>query len=779
MMKRRTLLTLLSVCTSMNILAQVETTTELPTLYSVNNDGVAVGTPFQCCPYYLWNPEENSITEIGGISAGQGIGGVSRFTDDGKTVAAGIMSDSVRLTTEWQKAPIDETIIVTQILTPTELIGSLAIGRTQNNDECVILRSFNKGVTWKKLNPEGSIDPKGKKGGLLTASIIMKDMYFVAGHNAAAYYGNIGMEYAYSMDPRPAGSTDEVETYWALDYINKEPYIGVYGAELTDGTAKIYQTPDGGETFQETTGISGIPAHITHVGDTFFMVTQNGFIQKSTDNGLTWTNIFTEDKGNEFFDICFINDQIGIATSTNCIYRTEDQGENWTKIEIGTNVSPWSAENSNGWFNVACNSEKFVISGSGGQIFESSDQGINWKQIKTDSLGDFNVYALALHDDYISAGGDKGIAARKSFEAEITRATAALYDLESGQWSQLANLGYASDVSISSAYNISGDGHTVVGLSYVLDGNATMAHAVAWTEEGPIDLGSKFHGEYTRANAVSYDGSVIAGLQDKLGPWHAAIWHRNPNGTYTEPQYIFAEEDMTDEDVDLDNMKDMWNKIPGYAQCVSSDGKWIGGNGIYGSLDCPWIWSEKTGLKLIGESGYGGGCVSDMNNDASVLVGWGGTGESGWIWTEKLGKMDINDFVTNELGAELNGITLCSIYDMSPNGRYLVGYGMNDNAEFIGYRIDLKEWITSHIEETNMCEATVYPNPVSNELHIDFIDHIESTIRLYDMQGRLILETHRNNMNNIINLDTIENGLYILDVNSKGMHKTFKIEIRH
>ena len=778
MVTRRTLITLFSACAVAGASAQVEMTKELPSLFSVTNEGVAVGTPFQNNPYYLWNPEEGSVTEIGGISAGQGIGGVARFTDDGKTVAAVMQSDTVRLTTEWQTAVIDENIIVTDVLTPSGIVGSLAIGRTENNDECVILRSFNKGVTWKRLNPETAMEQSGKKGGLLTAAMLQKDMYFTAGHNAAAYYGNIGMEYAYAVDPRPAGSQDEVDTYWAIDFIDAEPYIGVFGAELTDGTAKVYQTPDGAETFQETTGVAGVPAHITHAGDTFFLVTQNGHIQKSEDGGLSWTDIFTEEKGNEFFDICFIDENIGIATSTDCIYRTEDAGANWTKIEVGVGVSPWSAEDNNGWFNVTFNTEKVAISGSNGQIYESTDKGLTWKQVKADEFEGTNVYALALHDEYISAGGDNGVLCRKSFEAEVSKATAALYGVESGQWTQLDNLGYASDVSVSSAYNISGDGSTVVGLMSVLDKDITMSHAVAWTKDGPIDLGSKFYGEYTRANAVSYDGSVIAGLQDKLGPWHAAMWRRNDDGTYSETQYIFIEEGMTDDDVDMSGMGEMEAKIPGYAQCVSSDGKWIGGNGNYAPLDCPWIWSEETGYIQIGEPGYSG-CVSDMNNDATVLVGWNGTGESGWIWTEEIGKMDINTFVEKELGVELDGVALCSVYDMSPNGRYIVGYGMNSDSQFFGYRVDLKDWLSVRETETGKCEAAVYPNPVSDELHIDFLDNAESVIRLYDMQGRLVLETRRSDMNNVVSLADVEEGLYVLDVTFDGMRRTFKIEINH
>ena len=585
-----------------------------------------------------------------------------------------------------------------------------------------------------------------------------------------------------AIDPRPAGNESEVKAYWAVEFNDDaENPAGVYGAELADGSAAVWQISNGGETFNETTGVLGVPKHITHVGDVFYLVTANGYIQKSEDKGLTWTEIYHADGGAQFFDICFMDANTAVATAENCIYRTEDGGASWTRVEVGAGATPWSEGEANGWYNVACNSDKFVISGPAAAIYESEDKGATWKQMDAGSMdGNTNVYALAVDDEYIYAGGNLSSIYSKKFFAEASGAVAALYDIESKTWTPLETFGFMSDVSASSAYNISGDGKTVIGSSYVEDALGIISHATAWSaDEGIIDLGSKFDGEYTRASASSYDGSVLVGHQDKLGPWNAAIWKKNPDGGYYEPQYIFAEKGMTDDDIDFDDMLDMYAKLPREAKCVSSDGKWVGGRGDgNGAVPCPWIWSEETGIVKVGNEEYNGS-VMDMTNDASVLIGNFGTGESGWIWTEEMGQVDLNTFVEKYLDYELEDCALCGPYDMSPNGRYIVGYGVNSNSEFFGYRIDLKDWLSVREAETGKCEAAVYPNPVSDELHVDFLDNAESVIRLYDMQGRLVLETRRSDMNNVISLSDVEEGLYVLDVTFDGMRRTFKIEINH
>jgi probable HAF family extracellular repeat protein len=89
-------------------------------------------------------------------------------------------------------------------------------------------------------------------------------------------------------------------------------------------------------------------------------------------------------------------------------------------------------------------------------------------------------------------------------------------------WRALGGLGSSSGSSISTAYGVSGDGGTVVGLAWI---SAGTAHAFRWTSAtGVVDLGSS--GGSSRANGVNGDGSVIVGwdADPMTGVRRAARW---------------------------------------------------------------------------------------------------------------------------------------------------------------------------------------------------------------------------------------------------------------
>lgn len=60
---------------------------------------------------------------------------------------------------------------------------------------------------------------------------------------------------------------------------------GVLGMKLEDGTGAVWYSTDASETFEVATGVKGVPVSFCHVGQIYFMVTDNGFIQKSEDYG--------------------------------------------------------------------------------------------------------------------------------------------------------------------------------------------------------------------------------------------------------------------------------------------------------------------------------------------------------------------------------------------------------------------------------------------------------------------------------------------------------------
>jgi hypothetical protein len=61
---------------------------------------------------------------------------------------------------------------------------------------------------------------------------------------------------------------------------------------------------------------------------------------------------------------------------------------------------------------------------------------------------------------------------------------------------------------------------------------------------------------------------------------------------------------------------------------------------------------------------------------------------------------------------------------------------------------------------TNSNIVSLYPNPVKDILNIDILDNTISSIKVYDLQGKLILE----DTNTTINVNHLSNGIYIVKV---------------
>lgn len=83
---------------------------------------------------------------------------------------------------------------------------------------------------------------------------------------------------------------------------------------------------------------------------------------------------------------------------------------------------------------------------------------------------------------------------------------------------------------------------------------------------------------------------------------------------------------------------------------------------------------------------------------------------------------------------------------------------------------------TTDIQETQLSNIHVYPNPISEVLNIDLENNYkEIDVKIIDSQGKLISQT-RYNETNYLKFDTKiwHNGLYLIQLNIDGTSKTFK-----
>ena len=323
----------------------------------------------------------------------------------------------------------------------------------------------------------------------------------------------------------------------------------------------------------------------------------------------------------------------------------------------------------------------------------------------------------------------------------------ATYNLEKDEWNYLGGLGKIVDSETSSVWGMTGNGSSIVGIASTSDG---YGHAVKWTKEtGLVDLGSTTPKSASRANAISEDGTMIAGWQDdKNGARYGAYWK---NGV----QHLIK-----------DNSGNPVYEI----SSVSGDGKWLLGS----QFEYAMKWSEETGVQLIRDSNadpFYVGAATATNYDGSVIVGYyrefpgPAMMGDGFIWTKETGKISLDEYVKN-LGYDNLGITFSLPYAISKDGTKIVGVGRT-TEEAVSFMISLPKLGTS---EVNQVEYSVFPNPTSDIINIETKGKLSSSI-LYNMTGQKVLSTNEKQLN----ISSLPKGTYVLKTIIDGNENTKKI----
>ncbi len=332
----------------------------------------------------------------------------------------------------------------------------------------------------------------------------------------------------------------------------------------------------------------------------------------------------------------------------------------------------------------------------------------------------------------------------------------AVYDTASQSWTYLGGIGGSSGLSTSSTYNISSDGNTIVGLGWVTGGTA---HPAVWsTQSGMTDLGSTVANRNARANSVNQNGTVIGGWQDTdLGMWIGALWK---NGLQT---LIYDTSGIPSMEI----------------TSVSDDGNWAVGSMYDGNA---FIWNEASGVTKIShpdvDPNFFTGSATSVNATGNIVVGYyrsfGSPSDQGegFIWTPSTGRVQLTQFVQS-LGINTQGIQFNLPLAISPNGKYIVGKGIQNNTG-IGFRIELPNSFLSVNEGINKADhISLFPNPVKDYLYIKGV-HDSSDIELFDVSGKKVLEIKEVNYDKI-NLSGLSPGNYIMKGKFNKTFQSFKI----
>lgn len=773
----------------------------IPNVTSVTNEGVAVGYNDQNQPFYTWDAVNDTQKLIGGISAGQGVGGVPRFDEAGKLIAAPMESDKINVFTEW-------SYLTNQEMAPYKFcqmcyIGDwdlFAVGSTPDGKEGIIVKSSNAGKTWKRADALSRQKDDGMWENYtpdfpiycMAQTFGSRGVILVGGGNGTLLSGSGNGSWNKAELPE-ISLESSVKAYRAMSftYIPNGYYMdadkGCMLLELEDGSYKIIYTADGTETFSVAEGSASNPTALANNGQDFFIGTSDGTIQVSKDGGKTWSNVFADSDKRPMHRIVFADENKGVALSDNIVFITRDGGETWTCTQVISNPAIGFPKTSS-WQDAVWMDDHFVLVGTNACCYLSTDDGASFTEVKG-FMGDLGTVFYDARK-ITSIIGQEGMTWRKEDKEFISGYTAGLYDVENDSWTPLVSTGHVSD-DASSPWNISGDGKHVVGIAHGLNSKGnTTSQAAIWTGTGEVTLlpdrfidGGTYDTEGAtracRANAVSYDGSVIAGWQDVWGPWYGSVWRKGSDGNYTQ-QILTVNSEKGQDDIDWSDKDDMAANLVGACQCVSPDGKWIGGRGIPGlnGIAGAWIYNEDDGFKVLYDNEDT--TTSDINSDGTVAVGWMATGFGAWIWTEENGLTPLQSYIENRLGYTLDNFVIMSVYDMSPNGRYICGYGMR-GEDPMAYVYDLLH--SSGIDEMEAAQvkASIYPNPASEELHVDLPfdnSELDTTLTLVNMNGQTVRTVEAPAASNVIDIRDLPRGIYMLDVNANGNHKAFKVIVK-
>lgn len=98
-----------------------------------------------------------------------------------------------------------------------------------------------------------------------------------------------------------------------------------------------------------------------------------------------------------------------------------------------------------------------------------------------------------------------------------------------------------------------------------------------------------------------------------------------------------------------------------------------------------------------------------------------------------------------------------------------------DGGTVNSFSIDICYITTSlGLDSNSLTNTAVYPNPTKDILNIDIPYAIgTSKLKLYDVQGRFVMETSTNNTHEVMNIENLQSGVYMLSIENES-NKTVK-----
>jgi probable HAF family extracellular repeat protein len=237
------------------------------------------------------------------------------------------------------------------------------------------------------------------------------------------------------------------------------------------------------------------------------------------------------------------------------------------------------------------------------------------------------------------------------------------------RWTQSTGMVSLGSLNGSSHYfGVSADGSVVVGDS--------GQQAFRWTQSGGI-TGLGFLPGLARSYAddVSADGSVVVGTgsTSSYGLQQAFRWTQSGGmiGLGFLPGSTFS-----------------------FSNAVSPDGSVVVGTCEINSISYAFRWTQSTGMVNIGSlPGMDTTHPLGVTTNGSTIVGTSYDSNSLFfqadIWDAAHGMRNLKSVLQTDYGLNLAGWNLQVAYDITPDGNYIVGYGLNPSGQQEAFLVTL------------------------------------------------------------------------------------------
>jgi hypothetical protein len=215
--------------------------------------------------------------------------------------------------------------------------------------------------------------------------------------------------------------------------------------------------------------------------------------------------------------------------------------------------------------------------------------------------------------------------------------------------------------SLSSAYDISGDGTTIVGLGWM---SGCDGVGFRWTTATGLQPLQSLANGHNRCSTISGDGSVLAGFAQGNFSRTPAFWNPNTSGAVVDPNLQGEVYSLTE-----------------------NGGKSVGTLYFSGSLYTAFIRDNQSGVFTnLGKLQNGwAAAASDLSEDASVIVGFDyiSLSRKAWVWTAADGIIGLKERLT-ALGVA-NVPELLTCLGVSADGTVVVGMAVAGGGGPFGY----------------------------------------------------------------------------------------------